>query len=91
MQLLIVSETKPRKPRAKRNATAITFRLSPAVKAAISESAEKYSRSDNQQAEFLLKVGYLYTSGVAIGEMSDREIIEKFEEITSESGDADSD
>jgi hypothetical protein len=88
MQLLIVSEPKQRKTRAKRSATAVTFRLSPSVKTAISESAEKYSRSDNQQAEFLLKVGYLYTSGINLSDMSDREIIEKFDELTAESEDS---
>lgn len=84
MQLLIVSEPKQRKARIKRGATPVTFRISPFVKAAVAESAEKYGRSENLQAEFLLKVGYLYTSGINISEMSDREIIEKFDEITNE-------
>jgi hypothetical protein len=84
MQLLIVNEPKKRKPRAKRSATAVTFRISPLVKSAIAESATKYGRSDNQQAEFLLKVGYLYATGVNIGDMSDREILEKFDEMTAE-------
>ena len=70
---------------------AITYRLAPTVKAAISESAEKHSRSENQQAEFLLKVGYLHTSGVNINGLSDREIIEKFDELTSELEDSDND
>lgn len=87
MQLLIVTEPKQRKPRVKRNATAVTFRLSPLVKAAISVSAEKYSRSENQQAEFLLKVGYIQTSGISTDKMSDGEIIEKFDELASELGD----
>jgi hypothetical protein len=82
MQALLMSEIKQRKPRPKRDATAITYRLIPAVKQAVAESAVRYGRSDNQQAEFLLKVGYLHTLGTKISEMSDAEILNKFDEVS---------
>ena len=77
-------ETKIRKPRPKRGATAITYRLMPTVKQAVAESAVRYGRSDNQQAEFLLKVGYLHTLGTKISDMSDAEILSKFDEVSKQ-------
>ena len=83
MQALLMSEEiKQRKPRPKRGAIAITYRLMPAVKQAVAESAVKYGRSDNQQAEFLLKIGYLHTLGTKISNMSDAEILNKFDELS---------
>lgn len=89
MQVLILSESSQRKPRARRSSVAITYRLSPSVKKVVSESASKYGRSDNQQAEYLLKIGYLHTLGTDMRAMSDREIIEKFDEVTAEIEDND--
>jgi hypothetical protein len=85
MQALLMSEqVKQRKPRPKRGATAITYRLIPAVKQAVAESAVRYGRSDNQQAEFLLKIGYLHTLGTKISDMSDAEILNKFDEVSKQ-------
>lgn len=81
MQLLI-KETMPRRPRPKKDTVAITFRISPNVKRVIAISAQEYGRSENQQTEFLLKVGYLNTAGIETNQMNDKQILEKFEEIS---------
>ena len=83
MQLLI-TEPMPRKPRPKRDTVAITFRISPLVKRVISISAQEYSRSENQQTEFLLKVGYLNSKGISTVQMTDLQILEKFDEVTEQ-------
>ena len=84
MQSLIVTEQKARKPRAKRGVVPITYRLMPSVIQAVKKSAEKYGRSDNQQSEYLLKIGYLHTLGLKLYEMNDAEILAKFEEIAAD-------
>jgi|GEM_PF-2861895 len=82
MYVLEVNEPKQRKPRAKRIATSVTYRIAPTVKDCVTISADKYGRSDNQQAEYLLKLGYMHTIGINISSLSEREILEKFDEIT---------
>lgn len=80
MLTLLMPESKQRKPRPKRGASAITYRLMPSVKEAVKESASRYGRSDNQQAEYLLKIGYLHTLGIDLKNLNDAEILARFDE-----------
>jgi hypothetical protein len=84
LQDKMTEEHKQRKPRAKRDTVPVTYRVMPAVKEAVTYSASKYGRSDNQQAEFLLKIGYLYTLGIKIDGVSDIEILDKFNDCIKE-------
>lgn len=82
--MLIVTEPKKRKPRAKRDVVSTTYRFTRDVKDAVAESAEKNNRSENQQAEFLIKVGYLHTFGIDLNNISDRDVIDQFDKLMSE-------
>ncbi|WP_026730829.1 hypothetical protein [Fischerella sp. PCC 9605] len=82
--VFIVSDQTPRKrrPKSKRISSVITYRLDPKVKLAISELASAFSRSENLQVEFGLKIAYLHCKGINIFGMTDLQIIEKFDEMT---------
>lgn len=56
----------------------------PSVKQAVKESASKYGRSDNQQAEYLLKISYLHTFGVDLKNLNDAEILAKFDDVAKQ-------
>jgi len=47
-------------PRKKREEVKISYRFAPEVKAQIEEAAEEDGRSENLQAEYLLKLGLEY-------------------------------
>lgn len=81
--LIHMTDPTPRKRRARKKTTyAITYRLSSDVKAAMSELAEIYSRSENLQVEYSLKIAYLHSKGINIYGMTELQIIEKFNEMT---------
>ncbi|MBD2509001.1 hypothetical protein H6G91_17190 [Nostoc muscorum FACHB-395] len=71
----------PRNKREKREEWKVNYRLAPNVKLAVSKSADIAGRSENLQAEYLLKIGYLHTRGVNTYGMSDLQIVEKFEDV----------
>ncbi len=74
----------PRKPKPKREEIKVNYRLIPSVKNNVALSAEKAGRSENLQAEYLMKIGLLFTAGVDISKMNDGEILNKFIEIFGE-------
>lgn len=78
-----MTEPKKRRPRGKRDITPITYRLTPSVKNCVAEIADLIGRSENLQAEFFIKVGYLYSQGVNTYGMSETQIAQKFDEITA--------
>ena len=83
--LLILTEpqVRKRKPKTKKAVYSVTYRLSPLVKAAVSELAEMFGRSENLQVEYSLKIAYLHSKGINVYKMSELDIVEKFNEITN--------
>jgi len=67
--------------RKRRDEVKVFYRVSPKVKASLFKSADTAMRSENQQAEFFLKIGYLHSLGVNIYGMTDGQIVQKFEEV----------
>jgi hypothetical protein len=80
---LLMNEPKKRRSRGKRDITAITYRLTPAVKNCVAEVADVVGRSENLQVEFFIKVGYLYSKGINIYGMNESQIAQKFDEIST--------
>lgn len=74
----------PRKPKAKREEIKVTYRLTPDVKNAVVGTAEVSSRSENLQAEYLLKLGLLSFSGIDVTQLNQQQVSEKFAEIYGE-------
>ena len=72
---------KPRN-RKSRGAVPITYRLMPKVISAVKYIAEKSNRSDNQQAEILIKVGFLQVLGIDISGLNELDILRKFDDAT---------
>ncbi|NJM20817.1 MAG: hypothetical protein HC874_24980 [Richelia sp. SL_2_1] len=71
-------EVMPRKPKKIAKAT---YRLDEKVKNGVNTTAEMQGRSENMQAEYLLKLGLLANSGINTSTMNALEVVNKFDEI----------
>lgn len=84
MQLTLMPETpKKRRSRIKRDVYPVTFRLLKSVKLALTDMAEYTKKSENQQVEQFIRVGYLHAKGINVYGLSELQVIEKFDEITN--------
>lgn len=72
------SEVMSRKPKKIAKAT---YRLDEKVKNGINTTAEMQGRSENMQAEYLLKLGLLANSGVDTTKLNALEVVNKFDEV----------
>lgn len=68
----------PRKPKPKREEIKVNYRLAPDVKNGVASTAEIAARSENLQAEYLLKIGLLVVKGIDATKMGDEEIVNQF-------------
>lgn len=71
----------PRKPKPKREEIKVNYRLAPDVKNGVSSTAEIAARSENLQAEYLLKIGLLSVKGVDVTKLGDEEIVNQFNRL----------
>ncbi|MHC5930829.1 GIY-YIG nuclease family protein [Nostoc sp.] len=70
-----------RNNRFKRPERKVNYRLDPRVKEAVSQTGRVAGRSENLQAEYFLKVGYLHDLGLNIFGLTEKQIIQKFEDV----------
>lgn len=77
----------PRKPKPKREEIKVNYRLAPDVKNGVAATAEIAGRSENLQAEYLLKLGLLSVKGVDTTKMNDEEVITHFNKFYGEIND----
>ena len=78
------SQTQQRKSKGRKPVTPVTYRLTPSVKLAVAKVSELTGRSENQQAEQMLKAGYLNANGINVYGMSDIQIAERFDHLTQD-------
>lgn len=71
----------PRKPKPKREEIKVNYRLDPVVKNGVYTTSEMSGRSENLQAEYLLKVGLLAIKKIDTSNLTDAEINEKLVSI----------
>lgn len=92
MQAILMTDTpKKRKPRVKRDVYPVTFRLLRTVKLALSDMANHTKKSENQQVEQFIRIGYLHFKGINTYGMSELQVIEKFDEMINSLVDKDID
>ncbi len=82
--LLTSSPSMPRKPKPKREEIKVNYRLAPDVKNGVANTADIAGRSENLQAEYLLKLGLLAVKGIDTTKMNDEEILNRFMQIYGE-------
>lgn len=80
---ILMTEPRKRKSKGRKVTASVTFRFDPLVKLSLGEIAGLSERSENQQAEFSLKIAYLHAKGLNIYGMSDIQISQKFDEMTA--------
>lgn len=78
---MLVATEMPRKPKPRREEIKVNYRLAPEVKNGVFTASEISGRSENLQAEYLLKVGLLAIKNIDISKMTDEEINVKFSSI----------
>ena len=84
MQAILMPETpKKRRTKTKRDVYPVTFRLLKSVKLALTDISEHTKKSENQQVEQFIRVGYLNAKGINVYGMSELQVIDKFNELTS--------
>lgn len=83
MQLI---QLMPRKKKT-RDEVKTTYRLDRVVKNGVSYTADVAGRSENLQAEYLLKIGLLVVTGIDPLGMTQEDINTRIEELFSEEGD----
>jgi uncharacterized membrane protein YdfJ with MMPL/SSD domain len=76
MQAMMAERIK--RVRAKRDTSAITYRLLKPVKESVTEMALESGKSENKQAEYLLMVGILTIKGFVLNDLSDLAVMQKF-------------
>lgn len=79
--LLTDNLSMPRKPKPKREEIKVNYRLAPDVKNGVAVTAEIAGRSENLQAEHLLKLGLLAVKGIDATKITDEEINIQFNKI----------
>jgi hypothetical protein len=79
-----MAEQPKRRTRAKRNTSAVTYRILKLVKEVISHESENSGKSENKQAEYLLMIGILVTKGIKLSDFSDVTVLQKFNEFIRE-------
>lgn len=79
--LLISNSSMPRKPKTKREEIKVNYRLAPEVKNGVANTAEIAGRSENLQAEHLLRLGLLAVKGIDTTKMNDEQILNQFMQI----------
>ena len=70
-----------RMAKQKREEIKVTYRVVPDVKSAILRTSEGANRSENLQAEYLIKLGLLAIAGIDTTKMTAGQITDKFAEI----------
>lgn len=82
---MLLLEKMPRKPKPKREEIKVNYRLAPDVKNGVFITSEVSGRSENLQAEYLLKIGLLALKNKYLTTMNDEEINKTFIDIYGES------
>ncbi len=65
----------------KREEIRSTYRFQPEVKKAIEKTSEIANRSENLQAEYLIRLGLLVIAGEEPAKMTEQQIMESFNKI----------
>ena len=70
-----------RKAKQKRDEIKVTYRVVPDVKNAILRTSEDANRSENLQAEYLIKLGLLAIAGIDTTKLTSGQITDKFDTL----------
>ena len=70
-----------RKAKQKRDEIKVTYRVVPDVKNAILRTSEDANRSENLQAEYLIKLGLLAIAGIDTTKLTSGQITDKFDAL----------
>lgn len=77
--------TATRKPKPRRTEVRATYRFAPDVKNGITKTSETANRSENLQAEYLIKLGLLAVAGIDTTKLTIGQITDKFDELYGDS------